>query len=88
MPEAGWAGQKNGDLLRLADGSFDVLLTVDVSFEFQQNVNALAIAVIALSAPSNRLEDLRPLLPKVLDLLAQGPRPGTVTRVAVTPPSP
>ncbi len=88
VPEAGWAGQKNGDLLRLAAGSFDDLLTVDASFEFEHNVSALAIAVIALSAPSNRLEDLRPLIPRVLELLEQRPRPGTVTRVAATPPSP
>ena len=85
VPEAGWAGQKNGDLLRLAAGSFDVLLTVDASLEFQQNVSALAIAVVALSAPSNRLKDLQPLIPNVLELLAQRPRPGTITRVGATP---
>ena len=27
--EAGWAGLKNGALLRAADGSFDALITVD-----------------------------------------------------------
>jgi len=85
VPEAGWAGQKNGELLRVAAESFDVFLTVDKSLGFQQNVSALAIAVIALSAPTNRLEDLRPLIPRVLELLVEGPRPGTITRVGATP---
>jgi len=82
VPEAGWAGRKNGELLRLAAGSFDVLLTIDASVEFQQNVSALPIAVIALSARSNRLEDLVPLAPQVLELLAQRPGPGTLARVS------
>ncbi len=29
VPEAGWASKKNGELLRLAEVDFDVLLTND-----------------------------------------------------------
>jgi hypothetical protein len=29
VPEMGWAGVKNGKLLRLAEGLFDVFLTAD-----------------------------------------------------------
>ena len=29
VAEAGWAGVKNGELLRLAAAAFDVLITVD-----------------------------------------------------------
>ena len=29
VPEAGWASVKNGALLRVADGLFEVFLTVD-----------------------------------------------------------
>jgi hypothetical protein len=29
VPEAGWAGFKNGELLRLAQAQFDVFVTVD-----------------------------------------------------------
>ncbi len=88
VPEAGWAGRKNGELLRLAAGSFEVLLTVDASVEFQQNVSALPIAVIALSARSNRLEDLVPLAPRILELLARRPSPGTFVRVAAAAAGP
>ena len=35
VAEAGWAGVKNGELLRLAAGQFDLLLTVDRSVEHQ-----------------------------------------------------
>jgi hypothetical protein len=67
VPQAGWAGKKNGDLLRLAAESFDVFLTIDASVGPQNNLKGLAIAVITLAAPSNRLEDLRPHMPRVLE---------------------
>ena len=38
VAEVGWAGVKNGELLRLAAGQFDLLLTVDRSLEYQQNL--------------------------------------------------
>ena len=38
VPEAGWAGKKNGELLRLAATEFDVLLTNDQNMEHQQNL--------------------------------------------------
>jgi hypothetical protein len=60
--EVGWSGLKNGELLRRAAASFDVLLTADQNLEHQQNINRLPIAVIVLVARSNRIEQLRPLL--------------------------
>jgi len=32
----GWAGTRNGSLLRKAAGAFDIFLTVDQGIEFQQ----------------------------------------------------
>lgn len=43
--ERGWAGKRNGELLRLAGSVFDVLLTMDRGIEYQQNLPAFAIAV-------------------------------------------
>jgi len=60
---------KNGELLALAAGHFDVFLTVDAGIEYQQNLGSLALGVIALKARSNRIEDLRPLMPRVRQLL-------------------
>jgi hypothetical protein len=76
----GWAGKKNGELLQLASQQFDVFLTIDRSLDYQQNTALVRIAIIALVARSNRLDDLRPLMPKVLAVLPQT-RPGQIIRV-------
>ncbi len=70
VPQMGWAGVKNGQLLALAEAEFDVLITVDRNLSFQQNLPQFNIAVIVLQAPSNRLADLKPLAPDVLAILA------------------
>jgi hypothetical protein len=69
VPQAGWAGIKNGELLALAQEQFDVLVTVDRNLSFQQNLPQFNIAVVVLEAPTNRLIDLRRLLPKLHGLL-------------------
>ncbi|MBD2313497.1 DUF5615 family PIN-like protein [Desertifilum sp. FACHB-1129] len=70
VPQMGWAGVKNGQLLALAEAEFDIFITVDRNLSFQQNLPQFDIAVIVLQAPSNRLADLKPLAPQVLALLA------------------
>jgi hypothetical protein len=41
-------------------------VTLDRNLSFQQNLSGFSIAVIVLKAKTNRLEDLRPLVPKLL----------------------
>jgi hypothetical protein len=62
VPEMGWASIENGALLRLAEAESDVFLTQDRNLEYQQNLAALDLAVIVLVAPTNDIEDLRPLM--------------------------
>lgn len=69
VPQMGWATIKNSEILALAEDEFDVFLTVDRNLSFQQNLPQFNLAVIVLRAPSNRLQDLRPLVPKLLELL-------------------
>ena len=64
VQKRGWAGLKNGELLRVASARIQVLLTGDRNLEFQQNLTTLPIAVIVLMAVSNRIEALRPLGPR------------------------
>lgn len=64
--QMGWATIKNGELLARAAEYFDVFVTVDRNLAFQQNVAAFAIAVIVLSAKSNRPADIKPLVPRLL----------------------
>jgi hypothetical protein len=59
VAEAGWAGVKNGELLQLAAGRFDVFLTVDRNLEYQQTFTHLTIAVVVVHAASNDIAVLR-----------------------------
>ncbi|HEX7997633.1 MAG TPA: DUF5615 family PIN-like protein [Pyrinomonadaceae bacterium] len=69
VPQMGWATKKNGELLALAETEFDVFITVDRNLSFQQNLPKFNIAVLILRAPSNRLADLKLLVPKILSIL-------------------
>jgi predicted nuclease of predicted toxin-antitoxin system len=71
VPQMGWATIKNGELLTLAETEFDVFITVDRNLSFQQNLPKFNIAVLVLHAPSNRLADLKPLVPQILTKLPQ-----------------
>jgi hypothetical protein len=75
-----WSGIKNGRLLALAEDRFDVLLTVDKSIPFQQNLNNRDIAVVVLIAPDRKPETLRPLMQEVLAAL-DTIQPGEVVHV-------
>ena len=50
VPEMGWASKRNGELLALAAGEFDVFLTADRNLSYQQDVSAFNIAVVVLVA--------------------------------------
>lgn len=77
----GWAGLKNGMLLARAREHFNVLITMDGSMASQQNLSKLKISIVALRAPSNRLADTSPLMPKVLSQLPKL-KPGKVVKVS------
>ena len=71
VPELGWAGTGNGTLLGLAtDSGFDALLTVDCGFTHQQSQDDLPLPVVIMLAASNRPDELRPLVPKAIDVLS------------------
>src|SRR5580692_9824599 len=73
VPEAGWAGIKNGTLLRLVADSakFDVFLTMDKNLPRQQKISDLPFAVVVLRAKSNRFEDTHPLMLEVFRRLTE-----------------
>ena len=76
-----WLGLRNGVLLRAAvDAGFEVFITNDASIEFQQNVQRIGIAVIALVGFRNRIQDLRPVIPRILDEL-KTIKPGQVITI-------
>ena len=78
---AGFAGLENGELLAAAEAAeFDVVLTVDRGFEYQQNLEKRKIAVIIFSGKSVLLEDLVLLVPECLAHL-KSIRSGQIVRI-------
>ncbi len=80
----GWAGTKNGELLRLAaDHGFEAFVTVDVGLHVAPDTS---LSVLVLRADSNRLEALLPLMPSVLEQLVALPS-GRTEIIAARPPA-
>jgi len=57
--------------LKRIDGVFDAFVTIDRNLPAQQKVSGLAFGVVALQSASNRLEDLKQLVPKILEALGR-----------------
>ena len=64
--QMGWTAIKNRELLTLASEQFDVFVTVDRNLSLQQNLTLFSIAVVVLEGKTNRLADLRALIPNML----------------------
>ena len=82
VSDAGWAGTKNGRLLRLAEGTFDVFLTADRNLPHQQTLGALDLGFVVLAAGSTKLSDLREIAPLIRTAITEV-QPG---RVVYVPP--
>jgi predicted nuclease of predicted toxin-antitoxin system len=67
--DAGYGSKKNGELLRLAEGKWDVFLTIDKNIKYQQNVSGRKIAILILRVRSNRLPDVLQHLSSCLEAL-------------------
>ena len=78
---AGYGSKKNGELLSLAEGRWDVLLTSDRRIKYQQNMTGRSVAVVVLCAKSNRMQDLLPLIPGCAKALLSI-SPGQIVEVA------
>jgi hypothetical protein len=76
----GWAGTKNGDLLKRASGVTDAFVTMDGKLEHQHDISLLRFGVVVVGAPSNRMSDMMPLVPEMLAALHRV-RPGKVEHV-------
>jgi predicted nuclease of predicted toxin-antitoxin system len=77
---AGYGSKKNGELLMLAEGRWDVLLTSDRNIKYQQNMTGKSVSILILRANSNRMKDLLPLMPACAEALLSI-QPGRVVEV-------
>jgi hypothetical protein len=70
VQQLGWAGMKNGVLLRAArEAGIRMLITVDRRIEYQQNIPKSGVALVVLDARSPRMADILPLVPALLAAL-------------------
>ena len=64
------AGLKNGALLAAAEAAgVGVMITTDQEIPYQQDLSVWRISIIVLSARTNRLTDIGPLIPAALRAL-------------------
>lgn len=61
VQEMGWAGLKNGELLKLVSAKFDVFVTSDKNIRHQQKLSQFDIAFILL--PGNQVPTVKAILP-------------------------
>ena len=53
VPEAGWQGKKNGELMKLMEGKFRVFITADQNLQYQLNLRNTKTPIVILKTNSN-----------------------------------
>lgn len=67
VQQSGWGGLKNGELLRKAEGKFDLFITADQNLSYQQNLTGFKIAILELSTNDlKRIESARETINKFI----------------------
>ena len=78
--EMGWQRLSNGELLEKANGRFDVLVTMDKAMPSQQVLQRYSLALVIIKARSNRIAELKPIIPRIQSAIADCAR-GTATSI-------
>jgi hypothetical protein len=71
VEEMGWRGIKNGALLDLMAGQFQILITTDKNLPSQQNLENRQISLVIL--PTNDVPSVIGLLPQIERAIAEVP---------------
>jgi len=61
VADAEWRHLPARQLVALAQGRFDVLVTIDRGFEFEHNLTKLTFGIIIVHVAKNRIEYYRPI---------------------------
>ena len=64
----GWKSIKNGELLALAEGKFDLFITADQGLAYEQNLRDGRIAILELS--TNKLRAIEAVAAQLRDAIA------------------
>jgi len=71
--QRGWRGIQNGDLIRLAEGEFDLFITADQNIRYQQNLASRRIPILELSTNDvHRLEAATTLIQTAVAAMRPG----------------
>ena len=65
--ELGWSNLRNGELLAMAEKSFDLLVTTDQQLKYQQNLSGRKLSVLVLMTTSWPRIQLR--IPQILEAI-------------------
>ena len=76
VQEMGWGGYKNGELLALIDGRFDVFVIADKNLRYQQNLMHRKVGIVEL--PTNRWPLLKVMVPRIVTAV-HASTPGSYT---------
>lgn len=71
--ERGWGTLTNGELLAVAEATFDAMITTDQSLRYQQNLGGRGLAILVL--PTTSWPRLQQNLPKIIAAV-EALRPG------------
>jgi predicted nuclease of predicted toxin-antitoxin system len=69
--QRGWSDLDDGPLLDAAEPAFDAFVTMDQNLRYQQNLRGRRLRIVVIRARSNRLVDLTPAGPLVLEALSE-----------------
>ncbi len=79
VPEMGWSGIKNGDLLqRMESKGLKVLLSIDKNMSHQQNLEKYEVSLVVLNSKDARYASLVEFVPRIEKLLESEIQPGLI----------
>ena len=67
--EIGYASKKNGELISLIDGIYDVLVTLDGSIKDQHNIKGRRLSILRIRAKSSDISSIVPFVPEIIAAL-------------------
>ena len=71
--QCGWGGFKNGELLKLAEGQFDLFITTDQNIRYQQNLASGHVPILQLSTNNlRRIQAAAALILAAIELVQPG----------------
>jgi predicted nuclease of predicted toxin-antitoxin system len=86
VQEEGWGSFKNGQLLRRAESTFQVLVTADRRMKYQQNLASFSIGVVVVKTPRLRLHTLLTVIDELRTAI-RNVNPGELIVVEIESPS-